>query len=62
MEIILILIGVSLTIALVFLVLFLVNVRSGQYDDMHTPSVRILFDNKIKQTTNTSTDGSKSAR
>ena len=38
--------GISLCIGILFLVLFIINVRSGQYDDMHTPSVRILFDNK----------------
>lgn len=44
MIIIAILISVSLLIALVFLGVFYWNVRSGQYDDLYTPSVRILFD------------------
>jgi cbb3-type cytochrome oxidase maturation protein len=46
MEIIFILIGVSLLIALGFLAAFFWAVRSGQYDDDYTPSVRILFDDK----------------
>lgn len=46
MEVIFILIGFSLMIALIFLALFFWAVRSGQYDDSYTPSIRILFDNK----------------
>ncbi|MBL7863530.1 MAG: cbb3-type cytochrome oxidase assembly protein CcoS [Cyclobacteriaceae bacterium] len=44
MIIVVMLIVISLTIALIFLWVFFWNVRSGQYDDMITPSVRILFD------------------
>lgn len=44
MNILFVLIGVSLFAALIFLVLFIWAVRSGQYDDNYTPSVRILFD------------------
>lgn len=46
MAIIVLLIGVSLSIALVFLGTFYWSMRSGQYDDTYTPSVRMLFDNK----------------
>ncbi len=44
MLIVVILISVSLTIALLFLGLFLWNMKSGQYDDVYTPSVRMLFE------------------
>ena len=44
MTIIFLLIGISLLVALVFLGAFLWAVRSGQYDDDYTPSVRILFE------------------
>ena len=44
MNILYLLIGVSMVAALIFLVLFIWSVRSGQYDDNYTPSVRILFD------------------
>ena len=44
MIILFLLIGISLLVALFFLFMFIMNVRSGQYDDMYTPSVRILFD------------------
>ncbi len=44
MNVIVILLGVSLTIAIGFLIAFLWSVRSGQYEDTYTPSVRILLD------------------
>ncbi|RZK37871.1 MAG: cbb3-type cytochrome oxidase assembly protein CcoS [Hymenobacter sp.] len=46
MTIIFLLIGISLLVALVFLAGFLWAVRSGQYDDDYTPSVRMLFDDE----------------
>ncbi|MCD9020059.1 cbb3-type cytochrome oxidase assembly protein CcoS [Parachryseolinea silvisoli] len=46
MMIIILLISISLTIAVAFLVVFFWNIKSGQYDDMYTPSVRMLFDQK----------------
>jgi len=48
MEIIIGLISVSLGIAVIFLFVFLWNLKSGQYDDTYSPSVRILFDDKIE--------------
>jgi len=50
MNIMFLLIGVSFFVALVFLVLFIWAVRSGQYDDTFTPSVRILFDDDLEPT------------
>ncbi len=44
MKVIYILIGASLAVAAVFLGAFIWAVRSGQYEDTYTPSVRILFD------------------
>jgi cbb3-type cytochrome oxidase maturation protein len=41
---IVVLIGFSLTVATGFLIAFLWAVKSGQYDDKYTPSLRILFD------------------
>ena len=52
MSVIIILIIVSFIVALGFLLAFLWSVKSGQYDDSYTPSVRMLFDDKVK-TTNT---------
>jgi cbb3-type cytochrome oxidase maturation protein len=44
MNIFFLLIGVSLFAALIFLAMFIWAVKTGQYDDNYTPSVRILFD------------------
>jgi cbb3-type cytochrome oxidase maturation protein len=46
MSAIYLLIIVSFIVALVFLVAFLWAVKSGQYDDDYTPSMRMLFENK----------------
>lgn len=44
MKIIFLLIAVSLLLAVGFLVAFFWAVKSGQYEDEYTPSVRILLD------------------
>ena len=49
MSVIVILIGVSLLVALGFLGAFLWAVKSGQYDDKYTPSVRMLFEEEEKK-------------
>jgi cbb3-type cytochrome oxidase maturation protein len=49
MTIIIALIGISLTVALIFLGAFLWSLKSGQYDDTYGPSVRMLFDDKKKK-------------
>lgn len=50
MLIIVLLIGISLCVALVFLGVFYWNIRSGQYDDLYTPSVRMLFEEEKAET------------
>lgn len=49
MSIIALLISISLTIAVIFLGVFLWSMKSGQYDDTYTPSVRMLFDSEVKR-------------
>lgn len=49
MSVIVLLIVFSIVVALIFLASFIWAVRSGQYDDMDSPSVRILFDEKKKK-------------
>ncbi len=49
MEIMYILIGCSVLLALVFLCAFFWANKSGQHDDTYTPSVRILFDDEITE-------------
>lgn len=44
MSVIFVLMISSLILATAFLIAFLWSVRSGQWDDKYTPSVRILFD------------------
>ncbi len=44
MNILYMLIGVSLFAALIFLAMFIWAVKTGQYEDNYTPSVRILFE------------------
>ena len=48
MNVIFLLIGFSLFVAIIFLIVFFWNVKSGQYDDDYTPSVRMLFDNETE--------------
>ena len=47
MNIVLFMIIVSLFIAIIFFILFIKSVKSGQYDDLYTPSVRMLFEDEI---------------
>ena len=44
MNVVYILLPVALLIALGYLVMFIISVRKGQYDDTTTPAVRMLFD------------------
>jgi cbb3-type cytochrome oxidase maturation protein len=46
MSVIIVLIGVSVTVAIGFLAAFLWAVKGGQFEDDYTPSVRILFDDE----------------
>lgn len=47
MKVMLLLILISLLLAAGFLLVYLWAARSGQFDDDYTPSVRILFDDKV---------------
>ncbi len=47
MSVIYVLLAISIVIALLFFVAFIVAVRNGQYDDAYTPSVRMLFEDEI---------------
>lgn len=55
MEVIFVLVGFSLLIALGFLFAFIWATRSGQYDDDYTPSIRMLFDDDEEENKNQST-------
>ncbi len=47
MEVVYITIGVSVIVAIFFLVIFIKAIKSGQYEDTYTPSVRMLFDDEL---------------
>lgn len=49
MSAIFIMIGASLLLAIGFLIAFIWSVKSNQYEDDYTPSVRMLFDNTTIQ-------------
>lgn len=58
MSVIFVLIVISLIVAVAFLIAFIWAVRSGQYDDDYTPSVRMLFDDKESSDSNDDTQKS----
>lgn len=47
MSVIYLLISISILVAIVFFVAFIMAVKKGQYDDDYTPSVRMLFDDEL---------------
>ncbi|MFN7043760.1 MAG: cbb3-type cytochrome oxidase assembly protein CcoS [Flavobacterium sp.] len=47
MSVIYLLITISIVVAIAFLIAFIKAVKSGQYDDDYTPSVRMLFDDEL---------------
>lgn len=46
MYVIVVLMAASLLVAVAFLLAFWWAVRSGQYEDTYTPSVRVLFEDR----------------
>lgn len=49
MGVVVVLVIASLIVALGFLGAFIWSVKSGQFEDDYTPSVRMLFENEVKQ-------------
>lgn len=47
MSVIYLLISISIIVAIGFFFAFIRAVKSGQYDDDYTPSVRMLFDDEL---------------
>ena len=47
MSVIYLLISISIIVAACFLTAFVRAVRSGQYEDDYTPSVRMLFEDEL---------------
>lgn len=56
MSVIYILLSISIIVAIIFFIAFIFAVKSGQYDDSYTPSVRMLFEDElVKEQPNKST-------
>jgi len=49
MSVLIVLVIISVLAAGIFLAAFIFSVKSGQYDDDYTPSVRMLFDDSIPE-------------
>ena len=49
MSVIYLLISISILVAIGFFIAFIRAVKTGQYDDDYTPSVRMLFDDELIQ-------------
>ncbi len=47
MSVIYVLLTISIVVAVFFFAAFILSVRSGQYDDSYTPSVRMLFEDEL---------------
>lgn len=47
MSVIYILLTISIIVAIIFFVAFIIAVRNGQFDDSYTPSVRMLFEDEL---------------
>ena len=47
MSVIYLLLTISFVVAVIFFIVFIVSVKSGQYDDTYTPSVRMLFEDEL---------------
>jgi cbb3-type cytochrome oxidase maturation protein len=47
MSVIYILLTISIIVAIIFFIAFIIAVRNGQFDDSYTPSVRMLFEDEL---------------
>jgi len=56
MSVIYLLIGISLPLAMGFLIVFLRIAKQGQFDDLDTPAMRILFEENPKSQTEITTE------
>jgi cbb3-type cytochrome oxidase maturation protein len=56
MNIIYLLIGISILLALIFLAAFFWASKTGQNDDTYTPAIRILFDDEQPASTARATE------
>ncbi|WP_379968242.1 cbb3-type cytochrome oxidase assembly protein CcoS [Epilithonimonas sp. UC225_85] len=55
MEILYLMIICSVSLAVIFLIIFIIGARKGQFEDDESPAVRILFDDEVKTEKETDT-------
>lgn len=55
MDILYLMILCSVSLAVVFLIIFIVNAKKGQFEDDESPAVRILYDDEVKEKTSETT-------
>ncbi len=48
MDILYLMVLCSVSLAVVFLIIFIVNAKKGQFEDDESPAVRILLDDEVK--------------
>lgn len=53
MSVIYLLLTISIIVAVFFFVVFILAVRTGQFDDDYTPAVRMLFEDELVKEKNT---------
>ena len=51
MGIIYMLLAISIVVAIGFFIAFIISVKKGQYDDVYTPSIRMLFEDELVKDT-----------
>ncbi len=47
MSVIYVLLTISIIVAVIFFIAFIVAIKNGQFDDSYTPSVRMLFEDEL---------------
>ncbi|MCI3937385.1 cbb3-type cytochrome oxidase assembly protein CcoS [Chryseobacterium aahli] len=62
MDILYLMILCSVSLAAVFLIVFIVNARKGQFEDDESPAVRILFDDEVKEKEDSGNKNDKSEK
>ncbi len=64
MGVIYLLISISIVVAVGFFIAFIFAIKTGQYDDDYTPSVRMLFDDELidKKITDSTSDSNQNKK
>ena len=64
MGVIYLLISISIVVAVGFFIAFIFAIKTGQYDDDYTPSVRMLFEDELidKKNTDSTSDSNQNKK